>query len=77
MQVALRLWDEDIRPELEFRCFVVDHAIVAITQYHKACYVPAIAQQGPQRSCVKQEARKQKRMTLGRGFEFLASMIVG
>lgn len=40
--LVVRKWEE-IHPELEFRVFIVNNQITAITQYHKGLYVKLVA----------------------------------
>ena len=40
--LIVRKWS-DINPELEFRVFIVNNEITAITQYHKGLYVKSVA----------------------------------
>eukprot|EP01124_Arcella_intermedia_P013539 TRINITY_DN19952_c0_g1_i1.p1 TRINITY_DN19952_c0_g1~~TRINITY_DN19952_c0_g1_i1.p1 ORF type:complete len:526 (+),score=145.96 TRINITY_DN19952_c0_g1_i1:86-1663(+) len=42
MNIVVREWN-DINPEWEFRCFVHNHRITAITHYYKILYVEEIA----------------------------------
>ncbi|KAH3756436.1 cell division cycle protein 123-like [Pelomyxa schiedti] len=44
LQLAVRRWEE-IDPDWEFRCFVVDGIMTACTQYYDMIYVPDIASQ--------------------------------
>ncbi len=41
-QLVLRRW-QDLRPEREFRCFVHNHALVAISQRDPSQYFPQLA----------------------------------
>ena len=43
VEMVVRRWDARIDPEYEFRVFVVDNAISAVSQYYDLCYVPEIA----------------------------------
>ncbi len=40
----VRRWFAKIAPQLEFRVFVVDRRVVAITQYYKLAFVPEVAE---------------------------------
>ncbi|KAH3760192.1 hypothetical protein Pelo_7977 [Pelomyxa schiedti] len=40
--LVVREWKNDIRPEMEFRVFVYNGAVTAITQYHEKLFVPEI-----------------------------------
>ena len=42
---VVRKWYSNIAPEMEFRIFVVEKRVVAITQYYKLAYVPLIAKE--------------------------------
>eukprot|EP01126_Amoeba_proteus_P006192 TRINITY_DN12150_c0_g1_i2.p1 TRINITY_DN12150_c0_g1~~TRINITY_DN12150_c0_g1_i2.p1 ORF type:complete len:228 (+),score=47.45 TRINITY_DN12150_c0_g1_i2:908-1591(+) len=41
--IVVRKWEE-ILPEFEFRCFVYNHSITAITQYYKSTFVPQMVE---------------------------------
>jgi len=36
-QVCIRAWNEDVRDELEFRCFIYQGSLTAISQYNHYC----------------------------------------
>jgi hypothetical protein len=45
MQLVAREWWDDIYPPYEFRCFVSNNQMTAITQYYSLCYLPEIVLQ--------------------------------
>eukprot|EP01113_Clastostelium_recurvatum_P030862 TRINITY_DN3797_c0_g1_i2.p1 TRINITY_DN3797_c0_g1~~TRINITY_DN3797_c0_g1_i2.p1 ORF type:complete len:260 (+),score=67.71 TRINITY_DN3797_c0_g1_i2:269-1048(+) len=45
MSLVLREWNASIKPEWEFRVFVIQGRLTAATQYSNIVYVPEIAQQ--------------------------------
>jgi D123 len=42
MHVTVREWASDLLPEYEFRAFVFNKNLNAVSQYYKACYVPQL-----------------------------------
>ena len=40
VQIAIRKWENRVRDDLEFRCFVFDGKLTAISQYNHYCYFP-------------------------------------
>ena len=45
VKVALRAWEPSLRQEYEFRGFVFEGALTAISQYNDYCYLPEQVQQ--------------------------------
>jgi hypothetical protein len=41
--IVVRAWCNELRPELEFRCFVFGRRFTSCTQYYPDCYVPKLS----------------------------------
>eukprot|EP01083_Nonionella_stella_P017510 48981_1 len=55
VSLAIRKWDTRIRDDLEFRCFVYDHKLRAISQYNHYCYFPELGDNALFVECIKKK----------------------
>ena len=55
VSIAIRKWDNRIRDDLEFRCFVFDKKLRAISQYNHYCYFKELGDNALFVECIKKK----------------------
>merc|ERR1712154_260807 len=53
VSIAVRRWDNRLRDDLEWRCFVYDKKLRAISQYNHYCYFPELGDNEVFVECIK------------------------